>query len=482
MPYIYKHGVYSELLQSDVVSSGSVDTVPVIVSAANSVRASAPAQILTPKIVTSLSQAKEEFGYSDDMSYGMNHAFAAAFRLGPVVAPLICINVFDDDKHYSDGSQTVAIPNDLKVALAHPDVIPETVSIAGAVAGTDFNIAVSESGIMTLTFSGENDYSAGEEVTITYRYADPSKVTDEDVIDGLEAIETIYQSLNVIPTLILAPGYSHIPAVYRKMCEIADAGIGEKWQPFVLADLDSTETGAQSNADAIDWKDENGYDHSKSKVYWPAGKAPASITADPICLSAVAMAVIMRTDAANGGVPSVSDSNKLSGLVGLVCQDGTPVSTLSESKANALNAVGISTALYSGGTWRMWGPHVASYKAGTEQPPEQKSDVAQRMTGYTRNSLTIRYLDAVDGPLSRRVIETIMVDVQMWLNSLIAADKLLPGSAITFEQSANPDSAIVEGDFVFDLKYTTVPTAKSITFRMRLTQDGLASLTEGGNE
>ena len=86
----------------------------------------------------------------------------------------------------------------------------------------------------------------------------------------------------------------------------------------------------------------------------------------------------------------------------------------------------------------------------------------------------------VDNPLLRRDIDAILASVQQWLNSLVNAGQLLYGE-IAFEPDENSTDSMISGDFVFSVKDTFTPNAKSLTFRTQYTTQGLSSLTGGEN-
>jgi len=95
------------------------------------------------------------------------------------------------------------------------------------------------------------------------------------------------------------------------------------------------------------------------------------------------------------------------------------------------------------------------------------------------NKLQYDYIDAVDNPISRRDIDSIIASVQQWLNSLVNEGKLLHAK-IYFIEDNNSVKDMVSGDFVFDVSSTNTPNAKSLKFRTHYTTEGISTLTAGG--
>jgi phage tail sheath protein FI len=104
-------------------------------------------------------------------------------------------------------------------------------------------------------------------------------------------------------------------------------------------------------------------------------------------------------------------------------------------------------------------------------------DSSIRMMHYIKNSFQKNYVSAVDGPFSRRKIESILGEAQVWINGLVSIGAILYGK-ITFENQNNPSGQLAKGNFVFDVATTTTPPGKSITFRLQYSSVGLDTLVQ----
>jgi phage tail sheath protein FI len=295
-------------------------------------------------------------------------------------------------------------------------------------------------------------------------------VSYDDVIEGLSTVRLVYQTHNMIPTIIAAPGWSQIKAVKEAMIT-ASQKINGHWDALVVADIDTTE--ATTISAATNWRTTNGYTDINMKLGWPMAES-AGRKFHASTLMALRM---QQTDYANDNVPFVSPSNKPVDITSTVLKDGTVIQ-FDETEANELNKSGITTFNFRGGVWVLWGPHCANFEEGAEIDPKDVFDASIRMMQYLSNSFQARYMLDVDGPLNRSVVDTILNDSNAWLNSMAADGKILYGS-VTFNETSNPTSSIVEGDFVFDIRTTTTPVAKSLTFKLQYTTQGINTLFGG---
>jgi phage tail sheath protein FI len=149
----------------------------------------------------------------------------------------------------------------------------------------------------------------------------------------------------------------------------------------------------------------------------------------------------------------------------------------SEEKANSLNASGITTINYIGGSFRLWGGHMSNYDYSKIDTIEAKdrSDATIRMQIYLDNWLKAEHIDNIDSPLTRRDIDNIISDVNIGLNSFVNNGYLLKGECY-FDDSNNPTGELADGNLVLDILHTEVPNGKSISFRLQYDTSGLETL------
>lgn len=95
---------------------------------------------------------------------------------------------------------------------------------------------------------------------------DPSAVTYEDVIGsidvatkkktGLELVNMVYPKYGYVPSLLLAPGWSHVPAVALAL-DAKATSISSLFTGKVVMDVDSAEGKADSIDKVKEFKDNN---------------------------------------------------------------------------------------------------------------------------------------------------------------------------------------------------------------------------------
>ena len=156
---------------------------------------------------------------------------------------------------------------------------------------------------------------------------------------------------------------------------------------------------------------------------------------------------------------------------------GEPVKLTIEI-ANKLNSKGITSALFYGGKWVLWGPHMSNFEHGETNKPEEMFDVNRRMDIYLNNDFKKRNADKIDSPMTRNDIDALINTEQIRLNSLVSEGKLLFGS-ISFRSSNNTVSDLMQGNFVFDTVTTATIPAKSLTQKIQYSSQGIKDMMGG---
>lgn len=478
----YKHGVYGSLAPStDALPPSGVGTLPVYIGTAPVQQLANPAAAVNvPILINSYDDAVAKIGYSDDWAaFTLCEVVYAHFknRIQPI-GPIIVINVMDPTVHSKAVTKSLPIVNG--VGYLTEQAILSTIAITGKVKDTDYKAEYLADGRVKI--SALPTKTLVDPSPVTYNAMDITEVLPADIIggnvsgvrSGLATIDLVYQTLNQVPTLLAAPGWSQVKLIKEALITKAQK-INGHWDAVVLADLD---VGATSDTitEAIAWKETNGYTDVALKVGWPK----VSVAGRTYWASTIMGVRIQQTDYENDNVPFESPSNKRVDVTATVVGSGAVIA-FDELQANELNAKGITTFNFRDGIWVLWGPHNANYAYGVEVSPENVFDASIRMLRFLTNSFQRRYGKDVDGPLNRSKVDTILNDSGVWLSGLIADGKLLSG-AISFNETSNPSSSIVEGDFIFDILTTTTPVAKSLNFRVRYTSEGLTALFGGEDE
>ena len=478
----YKHGTYGEFAGSIGGVSTETGTVAVCVGVApvNLIRGYGK-YVNAPVKLGSMNDVRRYMGYSDNWATFDLCEAIHTFLDNPQgnVGPIVAINVLDPATHKKALETTVALTFTNGRAIIESDtIILDTLTIAEKVEGTDFSIDYDfNKGQVIINSIGETAITGN--VQATFYEVDASGIKAEDIIGGVTAggvysglgcVELVYQELGLIPNLILCPKYSEDDEVYEAMIK-AGTKINGHWDAFVYADLPLAD--GNTKLDTIDtviaWKATSAFVNERSKVFWPKGKD----SQDRIRHAAIMAAWrTLLLDAAHYGIPMESCSNKAIPVVKQHFGEGSTNRGFDQSRANALNAVGITTIVYWGGQWVLWGPHTAAYKYGAVTDNRVIFDNSIRTMMLVTNDFQREWAFDIDSPMTRAKADTIKNREQEKADARAAIGAFIGTPVVRFDQSANSIGDVVEGNFVWDFEGTPTPPWKSGTLRVAYTTAG----------
>lgn len=471
----YKHGIYGGIKASEEAITSSKST-PVYIGTAPMYRLPENEQLINkPILINNYEEAMRKTGYSstDDFNkFTLSAAIFAHFenKIQPI-GPIVVINVLDN-KSAKDNTTTVNMVNG--VGKIEEYVLRNSVKIADKTEDKDYTLGYDSNGYLLI--NAENS----EQISVSYKNITP-EVEDEAIIGkydnkteertGIEAIENIYEDLKIIPTMIAAPYFSQKPEVNKALLK-KTKGISDKWQAIAAVDIDNSEATTIENA--IKWKEDNSYISNEEKVLWPMG----NMDGRAIPLSIIFIVAKMQTDVANKDVPYQTASNKHIDISGLYVGEKKTIK-ISQERANKLNEVGITTAIFNNGNYVLWGDHMGNYQYGLTSKPEDIFDTNIIMEKFLINDFQRRNSGTVDAAMSKNEVDSLLNTEQTILNSYVSAGQLLYGE-IKFTSKDNPVSDIINGDFIFNTLVTTTPIGKSITNNVQYTSKGI--IKEYGEE
>lgn len=489
----YLHGVYGEQIPYENDPIPAIGTVPGYIGTAPIQRVNAGGDsdfdyspyINQPILIRRYRDADSRLGYSDDWkSFTLGEAISAHFLAGDApIGPIVCVNMMDPSKLAEEDTTTPVTLSGaagdktglLVDSLAAIENIELSDSSGPLASGTDYTMTYVDGGIQIhVTKEAFSEAS----VTATYKQIDvtPETLTPTVFAAAAAGLDVAEVKTGQLVNVIAAPGWSHLPEYHQELIAKAVDRLAKKWRTIAVSDIPADGT-TNTPAAAMEWKEENLYTSDLDKVCWPmtvyGGKK--------YHLSTLAAVDMQTTDTGADGVPYISPSNKRINADATVLADGTEV-FISEVTGNALNEVGITTTNVIRRQLRLWGPHMANYNFDKKEDilPEKLQDASIRMGMYLLNYLQYNYIDYVDGPMPRRNLDAILASVQQWLNALVNAGQLLYAT-VGFQEDDNSTADMVSGDFVFRVKQTFTPNAKSLTFKSQYTTAGLSSLTGGEN-
>ena len=300
-------------------------------------------------------------------------------------------------------------------------------------------------------------------IEISYHEADPSKVTEFDIIGGidndtgdtygLELIEHVYPRLGVLPGIIISPKYSQNTAVAAVMKAKAEL-INGIFKATAIVDIDTSAAKGYTAAGEV--KTTNNFVDTSLFVCYPK----VSLNGVQYHLSTQMAALMNQVDADNNGIPYVSPSNHNLQCDSTVRNDGSEL-FITPPQAAYLNGLGIVTAINFSNGWILWGNRTSAYPSNADV--KDNFIPIRRMFNYISNSLILSFWSRIDNPLNRRLIESIVTSANIWLDSLTAAGAML-GARVEFLDTDNTVTGVMDGVLKFHLYMTPPPPAKEINF------------------
>ncbi|HIK42157.1 phage tail sheath subtilisin-like domain-containing protein [Thermoleptolyngbya sp. M55_K2018_002] len=337
------------------------------------------------------------------------------------------------------------------------------------VATTDYTIDV-VTGLLTRVVDGA--ITSGQELRVTYTYADPSLIDADDIVGtvtvggqrtGLKAMQDVYSLLGFTPKILICPGFSEVPAVQAEMLVQA-----ENVRAMALIDAPVGATYTQAIAGRAGTAPVNVFGTSSRRaiLLFNRPKARDSITNSDVLepYSQRFAGVMAKTDRDFGYWWSPSNKEIL-GITGVETKLTAAVND-PDTQTNLLNENGIVTIFNAFGTGlRTWGNRSAAWPSDTSA---LNFINIQRTTDILHESIEYSMLQFLDQPISAAVLDAIVESVNGFIRQLILRGALVPGSRCFYEPARNPALQLANGQAVFNLDIMPPPPLERITFESRV--------------
>lgn len=121
----------------------------------------------------------------------------------------------------------------------------------------------------------------------------------------------------------------------------------------------------------------------------------------------------------------------------------------------------IITALNLTGSFVSWGNETACYPANTDVT--DYFYCVSRMFSWVANSVILSMWSKVDKKLNKRLIESVTQSINIWLNGLMAEEKIL-GGRVEFLEEENTTADLLAGKAKFHIYLTPPSPAKELDF------------------
>ena len=400
----YQHGVYSGEVPTALLPARYVDTNAVFAVGTAPVHTLGEGKtpyVNTPRLYNSYDAFVAEMGWSEDwQSFTLCEVAESHFaKYG--ASPLVCVNVFDPEKHLSEEDE--------------PD--PSLVSAADIIGGVD---------------------------------AATGKKT------GLELIAEMFPRFRIVPGSILAPRFSEDSAVAVSMSAKA-TGINGLFRALALADVPTDK--APYYTGVPEYKERNNLTSENLVVCWPRIALGERI----YHISTQLTGRMSLTDSDNGNSPHVSPSNKQAFMdrAVVVGADGAVVEEvwLGLDENNYLNGQGIVTVSNFDGGWKFWGNRTGCYPSNTD--PKDAFIPIRRFMNWYQNTFILTYFSQVDGPITKRFIKRILKSEQIRLDGFTSRG-IINGGRISYQSDENPLTDVMDGLLRFHIWLSPPPPARSI--------------------
>lgn len=449
---------------------GIVGTAPVFEVAEADKTVNKPVLILNDRA------AAQYFG-NRRTGYTIPQALEAMVKQGAGAA--VVINVFDPATHKTQVSADVAtFDADGILDIGHAGISGLVVKSADGTTthtlGTDYTVDLVE-GIIAKT---DDTTISGNDVELTYYYADPSKVTTADILGattvdgdrtGMQAWLDAHGLFGFKPKLLIAPGFASTAAVIAEGILKAAALRG-----FFFVDAPEGTTFAEVLAGrGVDGSIDFTTASERAVLCYPMVKVYDSATDSTITepFSAWRAAVEARVHVDSGYWYSPSNKEIL-GILGsevVLTSDYTDPN----SEVNLLNEAGITTIFAGYGTgYRTWGNRSAAWP--TETHPRNFTNV-RTVADVIHESIEQSMLPFIDQPLTGGLIDAVVETVNAFLRTLVARGAILDGKC-WFDEAKNPTTELALGHLTLNYDFMPPVPMERLTFESFINIDYLAAL------
>lgn len=433
-----------------------------------------------PVLCLNYAEAVKAFGsIKNNNDYSLLQAIEILYSLYGI-SKAVFVNVLDRDKHKQIQSEIEMQFTQDELILEQTGILLDTLTVTKKeepvstaartlkvsktvtpVSSNDYEAKFNDDGFVVLTLKADGAIKANDKVNVAYDYLDTSKVTADDIIGGidaetgkkkgLEVVADIFPVLALIPTIILAPGFSHLAGVAQVMATKCK-NINGIFHAVAIADIQDDTLKVYNKVPE--------YKNSKSIIDADLITCFPRVTnaGSEHWMSTHLCGVIATTDS-DAGAPHISPSNQAVKIDGLINNGETVKLGLDE--ANYLNENGIVTALNFIGGFKIWGNRTSAYPSNTDV--KDMFIPVRRVFSWIGNTLVTNFWQNVDMPINKRNIENIVNNVQFWLDSL-QSQEVLNGATVTFPDELNSDTELLNGKLKFKLQMASPTPAEDIEF------------------
>lgn len=281
---------------------------------------------------------------------------------------------------------------------------------------------------------------------------------DSSLDSGVHAFGLAQERVGVTPRILIAPGHSQVKAVANELISVA-----ERLRAVVVADCPDV-----AYSGAVRYRGNFGSD--RLYLVWPQVYAYDHLSATNVATwaSPRVAGVMARTDGELGFWYSPSNKE----MLGVTNTARAVPFTLGDPncRANYLNEHAVATIVRDTG-FRLWGNRSCS------DDPRFAFLVMRRIFDAVHESVQAGLRWAVDRPITRTFVESVLDSGNDFLADLIRKGALLPGSRVYLDPDINSPDQLAQGRIYINLEAMGPPPAERITIRSAMDIDLLGSVT-----
>lgn len=483
----YKHGIATSRTKTQMVKpTMCTNMIQVVVGTAPVNTLADPASAVNkPILLTDGDLVADQIGTTTEMErYTIEHAVYASFEKHHV-APIVVINVLDpaNANHVEAVAAKEYTISNKMVKIEDTGILRDKVVVTNDSTeckdDVDYVTSFDSNGYLVIGIIDDGALASAQKINVTYAKLKPEGVAAEDIIGGvgadgkrtgLELLDEIYPDTGIIPKIALAPRYSAEKTVAVALKAKVEKIYG-MYNAIAFVDMDSSSSGADVYTKVKKTKEDNVPVSRRIISFWPCVKAEGYV----LSFSAFAAALLQKITAENADIPSESIDNRELLIDGICLENGSKVNMTQDEVNDYLNAYGVVGALKLP-EWKAWGNNTSAYP--DSEDPIDRWIKCLTMLDYLENKFKSDYLSKISRNASYKLIESIVSEFNMSLNSLVP--DYMAGGEIVFDRKLNPITNVMAGHLKFQTKYADYVPAEYVENEFSYDVDILENSLEGG--
>ena len=411
--------------------------------------------------------------------FSLPSALDSIYQFG--AGTVIVINVLDPAKHRTEvAAQPMTFAANGTLQLPKGAILAVEIK-AGETTFTEADYVLEPlRGLVTRTAG--STIPAASEVSVAFTYADPSKVTQADIIGdvneaglrtGIKALGDCYNLFGFEAKILIAPEFSSLNSVSAELIAAADRHGAVTYVDAPIGATPAQVIAGRGPTGAINFNTSS----DRARLCYPHVKVYDAERnqerLEPLSVRAAALRARVDLDL---GYWWSSSNQELVGVLGLERSLTARVDD-ANSEVNLLNEVGVTTVFNSFGTgFRLWGNRTAAWPTVTHM---RNFENVRRTKDLIDESIRFSSLQFQDRPITQALIDSIVESVNGFGRKLIGDDALL-GFECWYDPARNPKTQVQGGHLLFNYKLTVPPPFERGTYETEITDEYLVNL-KGAN-